>query len=155
MAGIKGNKAHANKTTFTSESQKGNKNSEYWTFERAERLFNEASQLARDENNNIVTFIDIVNYLDDDHDQKIYSDLFRHLSTKFPDFAPQLFDIKQNLANKIFKKALFKDYNPIMAKFGLINKHNWKEKLDIVNQKIKNDEAIKIEIIKASENKSE
>lgn len=115
MAGVKGNKKHANKTSFPNQVKY-----EKWTEKECQVLFDKALELS----NTAITLQDIINELG------LYSHIFVYLLEKFPKFTSIKKSILENIANNTYKGALNGDYNATMAIFGLKNNHKWSDKHD-------------------------
>ena len=119
MAGKKGNKAHANKTSFNSENLAGNTYGQKWTAEDAARIFQQAFDLAK---NGSVTLTSIAKELD------LYPDIFEYLCERFPEFRTNKKHIEKWIEDNTFQGALNGRYNATMAIFGLKNNHGWTDK---------------------------
>lgn len=120
MAGKKGNKAHANKTSFSSTHQY---NYEKWTKEEAEKLFNSALTISNEDD---IYFIGTIAKR-----LGTYRQIFDYLINKFPIFDLTKKQIDGNIESNLFLAGLTnKDINGAVSIFGLKNNHGWKDKTE-------------------------
>jgi len=142
MAGKKGNKAHANKTSFTSKSRSGIPAYEKWTEKAAEDFFLESLRIAKKKDTYCME--DIYNQLN------AYKYIYDYLISKFPKFAPFKEMIKNQIIARLNKSGLKNEFNPTIVKFNLSANYNWKEKTE--NEQNHNfKELPKIQIIKTND----
>jgi hypothetical protein len=121
MAGRKGNKAHANKTSHTSESLLNNNLAEKWTFAAAEAFF----QQALIDSEEAITLNDVARA------QNQYYEIFEYLCEKFPVFLTIKKQILRNIESNTYKGALNQTYVASVAIFGLKNNHGWADKSQV------------------------
>jgi hypothetical protein len=121
MAGRKGNKAHANKTSLTSEQMIGNNAAEKWTFAAAESFFKQA----------LIDSEDAITLNDVARAQGQYYEVFEYLCDKFPVFLTIKKQILRNIESNTYKGALNDTYVASVAIFGLKHNHGWTDKSQV------------------------
>jgi hypothetical protein len=126
MAGIKGNKKHANKTSFTDVSQIGNKSAEKWNLKEATLFFEKAYEIAKQEG--VYHLTDIAVQLD------TYQELFSYLIKKYPVFNTIKKKIDTLLVSRLNRGGLEGTLREGMTKFNLSANYNWKEKSEVKNE---------------------
>ena len=122
MAGKKGQKKHANKTSFTSESRTGITQYQKWTEEKTAEFFKKAYDLAE---GGEITLTNIAKELNE------YPPVFDYLLEKYPKFEALKKAILKHIENNTYTKALSGEYVPSIAIFGLKNNHGWSDKQEI------------------------
>ena len=140
------NKDKKNKTSYTSKSQKGNKNAELWTKKETELFFNESLEIS--EKTDIYFIGTIAKEL------KTYRQVYEYLVNKFPVFNSVKDKIDSNIENNLFLARLTdKDISTPLAIFGLKNSHNWKDKTEVVSNVTTNQDTIKVVVQSEAEAK--
>ncbi len=129
MAGRKGNKTHANNTSFTSEVMLGKKNAEKWTEEGAEKFFIDAIEISKEPD--IYTLNFIARKMD------VYDHVFSYLIEKFPIFSTHKSQINENLKNNLTLAGLAGKTNPTMSIFILKAVHGLIER-QIIDANVNN-----------------
>ena len=103
MAGKKGNKAHANETSFTSESEKGNKAAEKWTESEAVNQFAEMYKNAQTDKD-VLCLQDV--YLK----YEMRSSTFDYLINKFPVLEAFKKDMQNAITSRINRGAILGEF---------------------------------------------
>jgi len=104
MAGIKGNKKHANSTSFSSDIMMNNENAEKWTFEDAKEVFIKIYE-------NVISDNDILCLQDAYYVSNISHTTFYYLISKYPVLNNIKEDIQNYIIRKINKCTLQGDFN--------------------------------------------
>ena len=119
MAGKKGNKAHANKTSYNSENWHGTPMAEKWTPEAIEAIFTKAIEIAK---SGALTLTGIAIELD------LHPKIFHYFCEKYPQFDSFKKELINYIEHNTYTGALNGRYNATMAIFGLKNNHGWTDK---------------------------
>jgi hypothetical protein len=150
MAGRKGNKKHANKTSFTSSAMKGNKNAQIW----AEKSVRELFQVMRD---NAENDKEILCLQDAIRSVQLYSSSLNYLLEKFPEFENLKKDIQNAIVSRVNKEALKGNFHATasiwrMKQLGEKDQSEVKQDLTTLGKAITNEKTV-IEFINAKEKK--
>ena len=109
MAGKKGNKDHANKTSFTKDEQKGNKNAEFWDYKCVKELFADMLEVSISDDE-MYCLQDVI------HSVGLYRTGMDYLISKFPVFGNTKKDIQNVIIARMNKLAFTdRDKNPAIA----------------------------------------
>lgn len=98
----------------------GNTNAEKWTFEEAEKLFNDALELSRDKEYDFIGEIS--------RELKTYRDIFAFLSKKFPDLLKVHNEILSNLEANCFSNAKKGKIKEATAIVNLKSNYDWTDR---------------------------
>jgi hypothetical protein len=104
MAGIKGNKAHANETSFTCEQRKNVPAYEIWDEVTSKKTF-EKILVNAENDDNILCLHDAIRSVG------LWTSSFYYILTKFPKLEDFKKDIQQTIISRINKKALNNSFN--------------------------------------------
>ena len=103
--------------------QSNNKNAEKWTEEKTLELGIELIEWSKREDSLFISDFFI--------DRDLNSDTGLYLSKKYDSFSGLYARVRERLANKIAKNALYRDMDSSFAKFTLTVNHGWIDKKEV------------------------
>lgn len=118
----------------------GNKNAEKWTYEEAEKLFNEAAAMARKDEYDFIGEIA--------SDLGTNRHILSELADKFPDLKPIHNQILSTLEANCFRHAKKGKIKEATAIVNLKSNYKWKDRADITTGEKPLPDITKIEIVK-------